>query len=177
MTVIEDIKRRLKLGKLSSKFYDFVCQYYGFAPHHDSDIVLRQLAPWFLNTDETVEEFNNMSLHSQFYAEYVQQKYRIALEFCACEAGFDKVVLYDMDTGAMISGGMFWLKDCHPQPVRWTMTVGDQVIARGSEEPNTLNLNTMEEWLLDRILSFAQLKKKVKPYGEPCMEESGSGSS
>lgn len=157
-----ELKESLGLSTLGAKFYDFVCNYFQFAPHHKTSYILQQLEPWFGRPTEDVEEFYNMDIHSQFYAELVHQKYRFALEFCALEAGFENVVLYDSDSGVPVSGGMFWFRDCHPQPVSWTMQIKDQVLIRGSEDAGTLNLDTLENWLLDRILGFAGVKRNLQ---------------
>lgn len=171
MTVAtQELKESLELGVLEVKFYDFICDYFQFASHHKTSYILQQLEPWFGRPEENVEEFYQMDIHSQFYAELVQQKYRLALEFCALEAGFERVMLHDPDTGALISGGMFWLRDCHPQPIHWTMTIRDQVITRGVEEQGTLNLDTLEDWLIDKILGFANVKKTTVGTGDTTRE-------
>ena len=159
-TATSEVKDSLSLGTLSEKFYDFVCDYFQFATHHRTSYIIQQLTPWFDRPDENVCEFYQMDIHSQFYAELVQQKYRLALEFCALEAGFENVVLCDPDNGTPISGGLFWLRDCHPQPIHWTMNIRDKVVTRGVEEPGTLNIDTIEDWLLNKILSFASIKKE-----------------
>lgn len=157
-----ELKDMLKLGTVSQKFYDFLCDYYQFAPHHDTTFIKSQLEPWFGKPEERLDEFDDVDVHTQYYAELVQQKYRLALEFCAVEAGFENVVLYDPDNGRPVSGGMFWLRDCHPQPIYWHMAIRDKIVTRGAEEPGTLNIDTMEDWLMDRILNLVSIRKELE---------------
>ena len=148
----------LELSSLSRKFADFLVDYFGCREYSDLNFVIRQLYPWFNSSTEESSEFDQ-HIHSQFYAEYVHQKYRLALEFCALEAGIENVVVYDPDTLLPISGGVFWFRDCHPDPVKWVMLLDGRCITRGEECANTLNKDTLEEWLLNRILDFSTVKK------------------
>lgn len=159
MMAVKEYKESQALGLLGGKFYDFLCEYMQFTDAYPKEHIARVLAPWFNTPDEEMTEFE-ADTHSQFYAEFVQQKYRLALEFCAQEAGFKNVILCDPDILVPISGGLFWFKDCHPQPVRWIMQVEGSIVARGLEEANTLNKSTLEDWLLGRIVLFTKVKNK-----------------
>jgi len=157
-TAVTTYKNKLQLKQHGEQFFDYVCEYFNFSDFHNQQYIISQLNPWFGIPDESTEPFENFDTHSQFYSEYVHQKYRIILEFCAHKAGYENTIVYDSDTGIPMSGNYFWLKDYHPNPVSWVMTDGDKVITRGSEEPNTLNIETLDSWIVTRILNFTSIR-------------------
>lgn len=176
MTPIEQYKSHLKLGTVSSKFYDFLVEYFQFTDSHEVQYIAYQLMPWMKPNDEKVHPLDTFEVFSQFYSDWVHQKYRLALEFAAKEAGFDPIV-YDPESLRPLSSGLFWFRGVHPDPVYWIMIYGGRVIAKGGEDPNTLHRETLESWLLDKVMSFAKLNKDLRDgtiAGLESSRESGS---
>lgn len=159
MTGIEKYKQSLVLGPLASKFYDFLVDRFAFDEKTTLNHIEQQFFPWFEPQNEQQNRANRSDCFSQYYLEYVHQKYRLALEFAAQEAGFE-VLVFDSATLRPVSKGMFWFRGEHPDPVYWMMVEGSRVLAKGGEDPNTLTLHTIDKWLEDRILSFASIKAK-----------------
>lgn len=158
--VLDVLRDTLNLGPIGRRFFDFLATYFDFGENHPAEYIRMQLTPWFEfpPPDESNDSLGEHP-YSQYFAEWVHQKYRLALEFAATQAGWQNVTVFDSEKLLPASGGLFWFRGCHPGDVYWQMTVGDKVLARGAEAPNTLTKQTLEEWMLTRIAAFTALLK------------------
>jgi len=149
------IIEELNLRKLEADFLSFCAVCLGITEDTSSDNVRLQLQPWFSIDHDTGK------VYTQVFSEYVQQKYRVALDFCAKCAGFESISYQEIGEDIIcLSNNLFWFRDTHPSTVKWIMVVKGRVIGYGEEAPYSLTIDTMEDWLLDHIKYLSEIKRK-----------------
>lgn len=151
---LEMMKDDLDLSTLESDFLNFAGMCLGINEDTRADQVYIRLQPWFgTGTDGD-------KIFTQVYSEYVHQKYRIALDFCAQHAGYQSVEYKELGEEIIaISRGLFWFRGMHPAPIKWIMTTDNRVLTSGEEYPYTIQGDTLEEWLLEHIKQIGDTKK------------------
>lgn len=153
---IEILKTKMDLSRLESEFLDFCVMSLGINRDSRPGQIQLQIQPWFGGVTPEGK------IYTQVYSEYVHQKYRIALEFCAQQSGYQPVSFEKIGADIVaVSTGMFWLRGMHPQPVDWIMTENDKIIARGQETAHSINRETLETWLLNTIHQISSSKKSI----------------
>lgn len=156
MIATKKYKKSLDITGLASEFYDFVTQYLGLDKINTVEVIKSQLAPWFGNE----EELGHRISFDVFMESKVHEKYRIALEFAAYKAGLDKALGY-VEAGnkmRIVSGGRFWMRGCHPDPVVWIMrgvgTRANEIVAEGIESKGSIYLGTLNDWISSKMEYF-----------------------
>jgi len=156
-------KQGLSLSNLAGKFFDFTSHYLGLQELSSRRMISDSLAPWFGQSSDRPKVPN--TIFSAYVDGYVHQKYRIALEFCALQAGFEQAVGYVECEDGMRPTSMnrFWFTGVHPGPVRWIMLGSPPddglVLAKGTEEQGAINIDTIEGWLNRRVQYLHDMKE------------------
>lgn len=154
-------KQHLKLGEQSRKFYDFVVEYLALHDLSCKSTMHNAFDPWFGLSNDRIRKDD----YSQYMDARLHQKYRIALEFCAIEAGLPSVVGYVESKNRLrpATACRFWFHGRHPHSVRWIMRGDnlnpDTIIAQGEEKQGSINIDTVENWLAEHIAVFSKVQK------------------
>ena len=160
--ILLNYKQHLKLGTNSSKFYDFVVEYLALQDLTAKPTLRNAFDPWFGVSNDRIRPDD----YSQFMDSRLHQKYRIALEFCAIEAGLPSVVGYVESKNRLrpATACRFWFHGRHPHDVRWIMRGDnknqDSIIAQNSEKQGSINIDTIENWLKEHIDTFKKVQEE-----------------
>lgn len=157
MNNILTFKSQLTLSRLTSDFFDYIVEALGLVETFPIESIQSNLKAWFLPVIENQEGY---WAHTQYQSEHLHQKYRLALEFAATEAGFN-VVAYEPVNGGFrrISGNHFWLRGVNPDDISWLFEWDNAILAKGFEKPGAISPDTLEDWLLEHINYFVEIRK------------------
>lgn len=155
-------KQSLKLRPLSRDFYDFITDYLGLLDLSTKSPMINAFDPWFGLSNDRIRPDD----YSQYMDGRIHQKYRIALEFCAIQAGLSSVVGYVESKKRLrpATTCRFWFHGRHPYIVKWIMRGAGEdktkIIFEGEEKQGSINIDTIEDWLAEHISKFRDVQNE-----------------
>jgi hypothetical protein len=168
-TWLTKYKQELELDenyRLSRKFFNFVVDYFALNNVASIESVKNGLDPWFGPANDRIRK-NDLT---QYMESRIHQKYKVALEFAAYEAGYNEVLGYVETPEGFRPQSMrkFWFFGCHPRPVDWIFVSSEKkVVAYGREEMGAINQDTIESWLTSKVNMFRETIDVQRELEEP----------
>jgi hypothetical protein len=156
---IIDYKKSLKLSPIASEFFEFVSNYLSLHNLNEIEYIKHAYEPWFGKSSDRIREND----FTQYLDGRMHQKYKIALEFCAVQAGLKDILCYVESDNILRpkSYNRFWFHGTHPNDIKWVLFKDKNdyrnIITYGLETPGSINIDTINHWLKSTLDKFKRV--------------------